>query len=91
MFDPVSEGKYKALYLRFSHFVAPLPMKNERLQEKSFCDHDMNILEYPRYSNILDFLGITWRYWPLEYSRIFMKFQAQCLRLTVRLEFHGYI
>ena len=37
----------------------------------------LNILEYQRYSNILDFLRITWRYLPLEYSRIFMKFQAQ--------------
>ena len=26
----------------------------------------LNILEYPRYSNILDFLGITCRYWLLE-------------------------
>ena len=31
----------------------------------------LNILEYSSYSNILDFLGITWQYWPLnilEYS-----------------------
>ena len=30
----------------------------------------LNFLEYPRYSNILNLLGITCWYWLLEYSRI---------------------
>ena len=45
-------------------------------QEKIACNFwkflafvSLNILEYLRYSNILDLLGITWWYWPLEYSR----------------------
>ena len=37
----------------------------------------LNILEYPSYSNNLEYLEITCWYWLLEYSRIFMKFQAQ--------------
>ena len=36
------------------------------------------ILEHLKYSNILDFLGITCCYWLLEYSRIFiMKYQVK--------------
>ena len=33
----------------------------------------LNVLEYPRYFNSLDKLEIACWYWPLKYSRIFMK------------------
>ena len=39
----------------------------------------LNILEYPRFLNILDFLGITWWYWPLEYSRIYRNSKLKVL------------
>ena len=44
------------------------------------------MLEYPSLFNILDFLGITCWYWPLEYSRIFMKSQLNPFtEFTIRI------
>ena len=45
----------------------------------------LHILEYPRSFNSLDWLETACWYWPLEYSRIVMKFQGQSFAYNCKL------